>query len=120
LQVFLQELSQRLPHLKLQPQTFSYLSNMSFRGPEHLLVEWDPAANPERHDPGVLQHRHAVRIGESTRQSLSRAVRVEHIQTLARDIVGLTLSAADGQAFAPWLPGSHIDLDCGDTGLSRQ
>ena len=120
LQVFLQELSQRLPHLKLQQQTFSYLSNMSFRGPEHLLVEWDPAANPERRDPGVLQQRHAVRIGESTRQSLSRAVRVEHIQTLARDIVGLTLSAADGKAFAPWTPGSHIDVDCGDTGLSRQ
>ena len=120
LQVFLQELSQRLPHMKLQPQRFSYLSNMSFRGPEHLLVEWDPAANPERRDPGLLQHRHALRIGESSRKSVSRAVRVEHIQTLAHDIVRLTLSAADGQAFAPWTPGSHIDLDCGDTGLSRQ
>ena len=120
LQVFLQELSQRLPHMKLQQQSLSYLSNMSFRGPEHLLVEWDPTANPERHDHGVLQHRHAVRIGESTRKSLSRAVRVEDIQKLARDIVCLTLSSADGQAFAPWTPGSHIDLEYGDTSLSRQ
>ena len=39
LQVFLQELTRRLPHLKLAEQRFSYLPNMSFRGPEHLWVE---------------------------------------------------------------------------------
>ena len=120
LQVFLQELSQRLPHMKLQPQTFSYLSNMSFRGPEHLLVEWNPANNPERRDSGVLQLQHAVRIGESTRTGLSRAVRVERIERLAPDIVGLTLMAVDGKALSPWTPGAHIDLDCGDSGVSRQ
>jgi hypothetical protein len=120
LQVFLQELSQRLPHMKLQPQRFSYLSNMSFRGPEHLLVEWDPAANPERRDPYLLQHTHPVRIGESTRANLSRVVSVEHREKLAHDTVGLTLVAADGKALAPWTPGAHIDVDCGDTGLTRQ
>ncbi len=47
MQVFLEELTGRLPHLKLSEQRFSYLPNISFRGPEHLRVEWDPARNPE-------------------------------------------------------------------------
>ena len=54
IQVFLQELTRRLPHLKLAEQRFSYVANTSFRGPEHLWVEWDPARNPERTAPAVL------------------------------------------------------------------
>ena len=47
LRVFLEELTRRLPHLQLvADQPWSYLPNTSFRGPEHVLVRWDPAANP--------------------------------------------------------------------------
>ena len=45
--IFLEELTRRLPHMRLVPgQTFSYSANTSFRGPDHLYVEWDPNANP--------------------------------------------------------------------------
>lgn len=47
MQIFLEELSRRLPHMRLvDGQTFSYSPNTSFRGPDHLLVEWDVRNNP--------------------------------------------------------------------------
>lgn len=47
MQIFIGELARRLPHMRLTPdQEFTYLPNTSFRGPQHLLVEWDPTANP--------------------------------------------------------------------------
>src|SRR5699024_3054576 len=47
MRIFLEELSRRLPHMKLlEDQEFEYLPNTSFRGPEHVLVEWDPTKNP--------------------------------------------------------------------------
>lgn len=41
MRIFLEELSRRLPGMRLKNQEFSYLPNTSFRGPEALLVEWD-------------------------------------------------------------------------------
>jgi cytochrome P450 len=47
MKIVLEEMSRRLPHMRLVPdQEFEYLPNTSFRGPQNLLVEWDPAANP--------------------------------------------------------------------------
>ncbi|BBY61905.1 cytochrome P450 [Mycolicibacterium helvum] len=47
MRIFIEETVRRLPHLRLtEGQQFSYLPNTSFRGPAHLLVEWDPHANP--------------------------------------------------------------------------
>lgn len=44
---FLEILATRLPHMHLiDGQDYTYLPNTSFRGPEHILVEWDPAQNP--------------------------------------------------------------------------
>lgn len=68
MQVFLEELTRRLPHMRLAEQTFTYVPNTSFRGPEHLLVEWDPAQNPERRDPALLEVHQPVRIGEPSAQ----------------------------------------------------
>lgn len=120
LQVFLEELSRRLPQLKLAEQRFSYLPNMSFRGPEHLWVEWDPARNPERADPALLQRQQPVRIGESTRVATSRLLRVQRRRAVSQDIIELQLEAADGRALPAWQPGAHIDMDCGEPGRSRQ
>ncbi|KTT25883.1 cytochrome P450/oxidoreductase [Pseudacidovorax intermedius] len=121
MQVFLEEFTRRLPHMGLAEQAFSYVPNTSFRGPEHLWVEWDPAANPERRDPAVRDGaRSPVRIGEPTGHALTRPVVVERAEPVAEGVVRLWLVAADGGALPRWSPGAHIDVECGDTGLSRQ
>ncbi|CAN5524062.1 cytochrome P450/oxidoreductase [soil metagenome] len=120
MQVFLEEFTRRLPHMKLAEQTFSYVPNTSFRGPEHLWVEWDAAQNPERHDATRLQPQTPVRIGEPSKHAITRTVRVEQVTPAADGIVRLRLVSPDGRAMPRWAPGSHIDVECGDTGLSRQ
>jgi len=120
MQVFLEELTRRLPHMRLAGQRFTYMPNTSFRGPEHLWVEWDPARNPERTDPSVLAWRDAVRIGEPTGQAIARTMVVERIDRLADGVVRLRLVAPDGKPLPRWAPGAHIDVECGGTGISRQ
>ncbi len=119
MQVFLEEFTRRLPHMKLAEQTFSYVPNTSFRGPEHLLVEWDVTQNPERSSPEVLQKQQPVRIGESS-GSISRSMLVESTELIAEGVLRVRLKAPDGRNLPRWTPGSHIDLQCGDTGISRQ
>ncbi|MFD7136263.1 cytochrome P450/oxidoreductase [Streptomyces sp. NPDC059894] len=120
LQIILEELTRRVPHVRLSPQTFTYVRNTSFRGPEHLLVEWDPAANPERTDPSVLAGSVPVRLGPGATQHVTRPVVVTRRTPLTDRIVRLRLESPDGKPFPTWSPGSHIDVICGDTGLSRQ
>jgi cytochrome P450 len=51
MRVVLEELTRRLPHLRLvEGQEWEYARNISFRGPRHVLVEWDAAANPVPED----------------------------------------------------------------------
>jgi cytochrome P450/ferredoxin-NADP reductase len=120
MQIFLQEFTRRLPHMRLAPQTFSYVPNTSFRGPEHLWVEWDPALNPERADAAALRGEVPVRIGEPSRHTITRPVVVESVTPVARDIVRLRLVSPDGGALPRWTPGSHIDVECGGPEVSRQ
>jgi cytochrome P450/ferredoxin-NADP reductase len=120
IQIFLEEFTRRLPHMRLAEQRFSYVPNTSFRGPEHLLVEWDPALNPERTDPSVLRLRTAVRIGEPSAHAISRPVVVTSAIYAGADIVRVKLASPDGRPLPRWTPGSHIDVECGNTGISRQ
>ena len=120
MQIFLDELTRRLPHMRLAEQRFTYVPNTSFRGPEHLYVEWDPAMNPERADPAVREPRAVVRIGEPSSHALSRTVIVDSVQACADRIVRVRLVSADGRALPRWTAGSHIDVVCGESGLSRQ
>ena len=120
MQIFLEELTSRLPHMRLAEQEFSYVPNTSFRGPEHLWVEWDPAANPERTDPSVLEPRLQVNIGEPTAAHHSRPLRVEQVVDAADGVRHITLVSADGTALPAFTPGAHIDVQCGDTGIVRQ
>lgn len=120
LQIFLEELTKRLPHMRLTEQKFTYVPNTSFRGPEHLWVEWDPKLNPERAQPGILTQNAAVRIGEPSRHAISRTVVVDEVRQVATDILHLRLKSPDGNAMPRWTPGSHIDLECGTPDLSRQ
>jgi len=121
LQVFLEEFTKRLPHMELVPeQKFTYVPNTSFRGPEHVWVQWDPQRNPERADPGILSEELPIRIGEPSRQTISRPARVASVEKVADAVVRVRLAEAGGVPLPRWTPGSHIDLECGDTGLSRQ
>lgn len=120
MQVFLEEFTRRLPHMKLAAQDFSYVPNTSFRGPEHLWVEWDPAQNPERTQPQLLGQQQPVRIGEPSRHAITRPMLVERVDAVADGIVKLRLVSPDGQALPRWAPGSHIDVECGSPELTRQ
>jgi len=119
MQIFLEEFTRRLPHMRLAEQRFDYVPNTSFRGPKHLWVEWDPAQNPERRDPQRLQATQAVRIGESL-PSATRTMVVTQAEPIADNVLRLRLQSADGRPLPRWTPGSHIDVHCGATGLSRQ
>ncbi|HEX5510819.1 MAG TPA: cytochrome P450, partial [Actinomycetales bacterium] len=119
IQIFLEELTKRLPHMELVPdQEFTYLPNTSFRGPEHVLVQWDPARNPERLDPSILGVTQPVRIGEPSKKNISRTMVVREVTQEAEGVVRLTLADASGRPLPKWAPGAHVDIDCGD--VSRQ
>lgn len=120
MQIFLEEFTRRLPHMKLSAQRFTYVPNTSFRGPEHLLVEWDPAANPERANKGLRDVRLPVRIGEPSAGAIARPVVVERVTPVADGIVRLRLASPDGKPLPRWTPGAHIDVECGSPDLSRQ
>lgn len=120
LQIFLEELSRRLPHMRLAEQQFTYLPNTSFRGPEHLWVEWDPAQNPEIRDAARLQSRLQVRMGETTRKTAARRMVVERIDTVAQQVTHIRMRPLDGAPIPAWQPGAHIDLLCGGPQMSRQ
>jgi cytochrome P450/ferredoxin-NADP reductase len=116
LQIFLEELTTRLPHMDLVPgQEFTYLPNISFRGPEHLWVQWDPARNPERRNSEILRTAREVQIGESARRKPSRTMTVAAVAREADGIVRLTLADRLARPLPAWSAGSHIDLDCGGT-----
>ncbi len=122
LQIFLQELTTRLPHLELVDQNFQYVPNTSFRGPEHLLVRWDPARNPERRDPTALHVRHPVTIGEPSKHAISREMAVTEVEQVADRVLRIRLEEPDGRPLPSWTSGAHIDVDCvdGDEVITRQ
>ena len=120
LQIFVEELSRRLPHMRLAEQQFTYVPNTSFRGPEHLRVEWDPAQNPEKRDAARLQSRLQVRMGETSRKVAVRAMAVDTITPVAQHIVHIRLRPMDASPVPAWQAGAHIDLQCGGAGMSRQ
>lgn len=117
LRVILEELVRRLPHMVLLPQTFTFLPNTSFRGPEHVRVAWDPARNPERADPAVRLAARDFPIGAPDRRSLARVLVVAEREVVADSVVALTL-ADPNSALPGWQPGAHLTLDLGP-GLER-
>ncbi|WP_255213979.1 cytochrome P450/oxidoreductase, partial [Burkholderia pseudomallei] len=120
MQIFIDELSRRLPHMRLAEQRFTYVPNTSFRGPEHLWVEWAPAENPQRRGHGARRCALAVRIDESNARRAGRALRVDSVMPVAERVLRVRLVAPDGAPLPRWSAGAHIDVECGDTGLSRQ
>ncbi|MEU6041788.1 cytochrome P450/oxidoreductase [Actinomadura sp. NPDC047616] len=119
MQVMLQEFTTRLPHMRLVPdQEFTYLPNTSFRGPEHLWVQWDPERNPERTDPAILDRRQELRLRGPGGRAVSRTMTVRQIEREADEIVRITLADPHGRPLPKWSPGSHVDLEFDE--FSRQ
>lgn len=117
LQVILQELVKRLPHIRLvDGQDFGFVPNTSFRGPQHLRVEWDPEGNPERCDYLDSSNPEVVFNGPN-RQLRTRRMRVTHMDEASNGIRRLVLRTEDGSKLPKYWPGAHIEVDAG--GLNR-
>ncbi len=114
MRVFLEELTRRMPHLELdRDQTFSYLPNVSFRGPEHLFVHWDPTRNPERADASVRDRGRRFEIGPPSAKLLTRRMVVTAVEREADGIVGIELREPEGRPQPVWSAGAHIDVISG-------
>ncbi|PVH28909.1 cytochrome P450/oxidoreductase [Pararhodobacter oceanensis] len=113
MRIFLEELTRRLPHLRLSEQDFTYLPNTSFRGPDALWVEWDPAQNPERRIPQLRdQHLHFP-VGAPSRKEITRRVVISAVRHEAEKVLGLTIHGADGRSLPAWSAGAHVELCIG-------
>ncbi len=111
LRIILEEFARRLPHLELVPdQDFTFLPNTSFRGPERVLVRWDPAQNPERRDPGLRTAERAFPVGAPDVKTVARRLTVARLTREAEGVLGIELRAPAGRTLPRWTPGAHLEL----------
>ncbi len=110
MRIFLEELTRRLPHLKLSAQTFDYVPNTSFRGPRKLLVEWDAAKNPEIQDASIREKAQDFPVGPPAKSDIRRRLIVEETVIAQGSILHLKLGDPQGEPLPDWTAGSHIDL----------
>lgn len=131
MRIFLEEFVKRLPHMKLiAEQQFTYLPNTSFRGPDSLWVEWNPADNPERQDPSILNQYQDFKIGAPVLDAIARQVEVVSIHHEAEGVTRYVLANPHGRKLPNWTAGAHIDVVagayrrkyslCGDPDNSRE
>lgn len=113
MRIFLEELTRRLPHLRLSEQDFTYVPMTSFRGPERLLVEWDPTLNPERTDPELRRSNVHFAVGAPQRKDVARRLEVTQVRREADGIIGLTLRDPRGRPLPKWSAGAHVELVIG-------
>jgi cytochrome P450/ferredoxin-NADP reductase len=111
LRIFLEEATRRLPHMELVPgQRFTFLPNTSFRGPERVLVRWDPARNPERRDPSLREAARDFPVGAPKVAEVARPLRVRALRPEAEGVLGVVLEDPKGRRLPRWTPGAHLDL----------
>lgn len=115
MRIFIEEFTKRLPHMRLvENQKFEGIPNISFHGPEHLWVEWDPERNPERAVPGIVDSHLPLKIGPPARADIYRHVIVTQVKEEADGVLGITLADPGGSKLPGWTPGAHIDVIAGD------
>ncbi len=115
MRVFLEAFARRLPHIRLVPgQQTRYLSNTSFRGPDELWAEWDPALNPERADPALREtDPGGFYIGPPAKDGIARTVVVREKHAEGEGLFRLVLADPRGHALPAWTAGAHVDLIAG-------
>lgn len=110
-----EEFVRRLPHMRLvEGQEFSFLPNLSFRGPNNIRVQWDVSRNPERQNSDILSQRREFPIGAPRREMVARTGRIRQIAEEATGIKRFVLEDAHGRKLPNWSAGSHIELLAGD------
>ena len=114
MRIFLEEITRRLPHLRLAEQRFTYLPSTSFRGPDELWVEWDPLKNPELSDPGLTAQHLNYSVGPPSRREIARTVLVTDVRQEADGIIGLTFEDPKGRALPQWSAGAHVEICIGE------
>ena len=114
MRIFLEEMTRRIPGLRLSEQSFTYVPSTSFRGPEHLWVEWSPAEVPELRDAGPARPRTDFPVGAPTVRDIARRVRVAALRAEAEGVLGVTLEDVQGRPLPDWTPGAHVELCDGD------
>ncbi len=118
MRIFLEEISRRIPHLQLAEQDFIYTPSTSFRGPEAVWVEWDPAQNPERTNSQIKEQVVHFAVGAPQTQDVARRVKVVAIEKEADNILSVVLSDARGRALPNWSAGAHVEIVSG--GFNRK
>lgn len=117
MQVMIQELVERIPHMKLVAgQDFGYIPNTSFRGPQHLRVVWDPADNPELRG-AVSSRRPPIVFNGPDRSGRTREMKVVTVEFSATDIARIVMEPIDGSRLPLVYPGAHIEIEAG--GVNR-
>ena len=111
LQVILQELTTRLPHMRLDDeQEFSFVANTSFRGPEHLWVTWDPTQNPERLGQAQTERPTIVFNGPS-RDLRTRTMTVTAVEPNGEGTRLIRMEPSGGETLPTYWPGAHIEIE---------
>lgn len=113
MRIFLEEMTRRLPHLRLATQDFTYVPSLSFRGPEHLWVEWDPAQNPERLGASSANASRDFPIGAPLAKDVNRKIRITKVTEEAETILGFEFEDVQGRGLPAWSAGAHVELCLG-------
>lgn len=104
--VFIEELTRRIPYMKLAEQEFKNLPNTSFHGPESLWVTWDVNTVSRSKTKQVV-----FPIGNPDKKQIYRRTIVKKIRQIAKGVKEITLAAADAELPLPnWSAGAHIEL----------
>lgn len=113
--VMLEELTRRIPYLRLSKQTFTTLANTSFQGPEELWVEWDPNQVVRSG-----KQRSTYPIGNPDKKQIYREAKVHSIKDVALGMKEFVFKTNDEVLEFPlWTPGAHIELLL-PNGMSRK
>jgi cytochrome P450/ferredoxin-NADP reductase len=118
MRIFLEELTRRIPHMRLAEQEFSYPPSTSFRGPEKVWVEWDPTLNPESIETNSEGRIVNFSVGAPQKQNIARRVKIVKVRKEADDILSVVLADARGRPLPKWSPGAHVEIISG--GYSRK
>ena len=108
--IILEEISRRIPHIQLETQDFTYLPNISLRGPEALRVRWDVTQNPERRDPAIRDGAHDFPVGAPDRKAILRQLTVTDATEAAEGVLAITLADPSGLPLPSWSAGAHLDI----------